>query len=90
VYGNAITQLRRTLVERLHLRPLQDIRTGRDCQFCRQSDPEFEKRNALDRLVRSERNHTATAHMSENGYIKHRLLEIDVGVGLPLSNTPSA
>jgi len=77
-------------VERLHLRPLQDIRTGRDCEFCRQSDPEFEKRTPLDRLVRSERNDTATAHMSENGYVKHRLLEMDVRVGFPLFNIPSS
>ena len=77
-------------MERLHLRPLQDIRTGRDCEFCRQSDPEFEKRTPLDRLVRSERNDTATAHMSENGYVKHRLLEMDVRVGFPLFNIPSS
>ena len=68
-------------MERLHLRPLHDIRTGRDCQFCRQSDVEFEKRNPLDRLVLSERDDTASAHMTENGYVKHRLREIDVRVG---------
>ena len=55
-----------------------------------QSDPEFEKRTPLDRLVRSERNDTATAHMSENGYVKHRLLEMDVRVGFPLFNIPSS
>ena len=65
-------------MERLHLRPLQDIRTGRDCQFCRRSDPDFGKRNPMDRLVCSKQHDTAAAQLSENGYVKHRMLEIEV------------
>ena len=49
---------------------------GRECQFCQHSDPHFGKRDPLDRLVCSELNDTAAAHMSENGYIEHRLLEV--------------
>ena len=68
-------------MERLHLRPLQDNRTGRDCQFCRRSDPDFEKRDPMDRLVCSKQD-TATAHISENGYVRHRMLEIEVRLGV--------
>jgi hypothetical protein len=68
-------------MERLHLRPVKDTRTGRDCEFCRYSDPDFEKRNPIDRLVCSEQD-TATAHMSENGYVRHRMLEIEVRLGV--------
>jgi hypothetical protein len=69
-------------MERLHLRPLQDTRTGRDCQFCRHSDPDFGKRNAMDKLVGSKQDDTAAAHMTENGYVTHRMLEIEVRLGV--------
>jgi hypothetical protein len=64
-------------MERLHLRPVHDTRMGRDCQFCKYSDPEFENRNLLDRLVCSKQNDTAEAHMTENGYVRHRILELE-------------
>jgi hypothetical protein len=68
-------------MERLHLRPPQDARIGRDCEFCRHSDPDFEKRNPLDRLVCYKQD-TATAHMSENGYVRHLMLEIEIRLGV--------
>jgi hypothetical protein len=68
-------------MERLHLRPPQDARTGRDCEFCRHSDPDFAKRNPLDRLVCCKQD-TATAHMSENGYVRHLMLEIEIRLGV--------
>ena len=43
-------------MDRLHCRPHQDTRTGRDRRFCQSSDPEFGKRNPQDRLVRSKQN----------------------------------
>ncbi len=77
-------------MERLHLRPQQDTRTGRDCQFCRQSDPDFGERNAMDKLVGSKHEDTAAAHISENGYVRHLMLEIEVRLGVtefgPLPN----
>jgi hypothetical protein len=68
-------------MERLHLRPMQDTRTGHDCQFCQRSDPDFERRNLIDKLVCSKQD-TAAAHMSENGYVRHRMLEIEVRLGV--------
>jgi len=68
-------------MDRLHLRPLQDTHTGRDCKFCQHSDPEFGQHDPLDKLVCSKQNDTATAHMTENGYVRHRLLEREVRLG---------
>ena len=73
-------------MDRLHRKPQpKETRTGRDCQFCRHFDPDFRKHNPMDKLVCSERSDTATAHMTENGYIGHRLLEIRMRMG-PLPN----
>jgi hypothetical protein len=65
-------------MDRIHLRPRPDTRTGRDCRFCKDSDPEFQNRTPIDRLVVSKQDDTAAAHMTENGYVRHRLLEIEV------------
>ena len=56
----------------------QDTRMGRDCQFCKRADPEFGRRDPLDRMVFSELNYTAAGHITENGHIRHRMLEIEI------------
>ena len=67
----------------LNSEPLpKETRTGRDCQFCRCFGPEFGKRDLMDRLVHSEVQHTATARLTKNDHIKHRLLEITMRLGL--------
>jgi hypothetical protein len=53
-----------------------DTRTGRDCQFCFHSDPDFSKRKPMDRLVVSKQEDSAAAHLTEDGYVKHRLAEL--------------
>ena len=50
---------------------------GRDCQFCRHSGSSIENRNPVDRLVCSKQDDTAAAHMTENGYVRHRMLELE-------------
>jgi hypothetical protein len=50
--------------------------TGRDCQFCHRVDPDFTKRDPMDRLVLSKLDDTAAAHLPEDGYIKHRIAEL--------------
>lgn len=52
----------------------RDSRAGRDCKFCSQFDPEFAKRNPIDRWVEVE--DSASSHLSENGHVRHRLFEI--------------
>lgn len=54
----------------------KDTRTGRDCQFCYRVDPEFVKRDPMDRLVMSHLDDTAAAHLTEDGYVKHRIAEL--------------
>ena len=54
----------------------KDYRTGRDCQFCQQFDPEFMKRSPIDRSVQQDLEDSANSHLSENGHIRHRISEI--------------
>jgi len=54
----------------------QDTRTGRECQFCRNMDPAFFGRQPMDRLVQSKLEDVASAHMTEEGYLKHRIAEL--------------
>jgi hypothetical protein len=54
----------------------KDTRTGRDCQFCYRADPDFSKRYPMDRLVLSMLDDTAAAHLTEDGYVKHRIAEL--------------
>jgi hypothetical protein len=72
-------------MERVHLkpgpqtrRPRPETRTGRDCLFCRHSDPNFAMRATHYRLVTSNEDDSATAHMTENGYVQHRSLEVRI------------
>lgn len=53
-----------------------DTRSGCLCEFCRQLDPHFRKRRPMDQLVASNRRHTASAHLTEDGYVRHRMLEV--------------
>jgi hypothetical protein len=64
-------------MDRLHRKPQnEETRTGRDCRFCQRSDPYFGERDPMDRLVSSELNDSAAAHMTEDGYVKHRIQDI--------------
>ena len=53
-----------------------DVPTGRECQFCRDADRNFDSRPQGDKLVHSKLDDTASAHLTEDGYVKHRMLEI--------------
>ena len=70
----------------------KDTPPGRDCQFCRHADPDFAKRDPMDRLVLSMLDDTAAAHITEDGYVKHRIAELmkkrvfgTIDAGLPKS-----
>ena len=54
----------------------KDTRIGRECQFCCAIDPDFTKRDPKDRLVLFNREDTASAHLTEDGYVKHRIAEL--------------
>ena len=53
-----------------------DTRSSRLCEFCQEHDPKFHERRALDQVVAMSRKHTASAHMTEDGYVRHRMLEL--------------
>ena len=54
----------------------QDTRNGRECQFCSHMDPAFSQRKAIDRLVQEKLPDIAAAHLTEDGYVQHRIAEL--------------
>ena len=54
----------------------KDTPPGRDCEFCYRVDPDFSKRDAMDRLVLAMLDDTAAAHLTEDGDVKHRIAEL--------------
>jgi len=64
-----------------------DTRSGCPCQFCMNLDPQFPKRHPMDQIVRTNREHTAAAHLTEDGYVRHRVLELSLLRG---RNAPAA
>jgi len=53
-----------------------DTRSSRPCEFCRDHDPQFPARRPLDQMVATSRKAIASAHLTEDGYVRHRVLEL--------------
>ena len=53
-----------------------DTRSSRPCEFCRELDPHFPERRPLDQMVAISRKAIASAHLTEDGYVRHRMLEL--------------
>ena len=53
-----------------------DTRSSRPCEFCQELDPHFPTRRPLDQMVVSARKPVASAHITEDGYVRHRILEL--------------
>jgi hypothetical protein len=53
-----------------------DTRSSRPCEFCRELDPQFTHRRPLDQMVATTRKPIASAHLTEDGYVRHRILEL--------------
>ena len=53
-----------------------DTRSSRPCEFCRELDPQFLQRRAPDQMVATSRKAIASAHLTEDGYVRHRMLEL--------------
>ncbi len=53
-----------------------DTRSSRPCEYCREFDPQFRERRPLDQMVASSRKAIASAHLTEDGYVRHRMLEL--------------
>ena len=53
-----------------------EVRSSRPCEFCRELDPQFPHRHPIDQVVSASRKSTASAHLSEEGYVRHRIAEL--------------
>jgi len=53
-----------------------DTRSSRPCEFCQQFDPQFPHRRPPDQMIGSTRKPVASAHLTEDGYVRHRLVEL--------------
>ena len=60
-----------------------EVRSGKLCGFCQQLDPNFHKRSPLDQMVGTSRQDSASAHLTEDGYVRHRMLELNLLVSRP-------
>src|SRR5579862_7683201 len=64
-------------VDLYHRRPQHtDSRNGRECGFCAKMDPNFNSRRTIDRMVVHKQDDTASAHLTEDGYVRHRIAEL--------------
>jgi len=63
-----------------------DTRSSRPCEFCRELDPQFTRRATVDQMVATTRKASASAHLTEDGYVRHRILELrQMSARAPLS-----
>jgi hypothetical protein len=53
-----------------------DTRSSRPCEFCKELDPQFRHREPVDQMVISSRKAVASSHITEDGYVRHRILEL--------------
>jgi hypothetical protein len=53
-----------------------DPQSGNPCEFCRTFDPSFDARKPVDQLVVGRENNTAWGHLTEEGHVRHRLIEL--------------
>ena len=64
-----------------HLDPIAkkrfEVRSCRPCEFCRDLDPEFSHRHPMDQMVGANRKSSASGHLTEDGYVRHRIVELN-------------
>ena len=61
-------------MDHFHREVISDTRTAKPCQFCKTADPDFSKRRPLDQFVQE--TDTAASHITEDGHVRHRILEL--------------
>jgi hypothetical protein len=63
-------------IDRTVIHRFDTPRSSRPCEFCQELDPQFRQRRPLDQMVASSRKANAAAHLTEDGYVRHRVLEL--------------
>ena len=53
-----------------------EVRSCKPCEFCKELDPQFPHRHPADQMVGASRRSVASAHLTEDGYVQHRILEL--------------
>jgi len=53
-----------------------ELRSSRPCEFCKELDPQFPHRHPLDQAVSVSRKTSAASHLTEDGYVRHRMVEL--------------
>jgi len=53
-----------------------EVRASRPCEFCKELDPQFPHRHPLDQVIAANRKSAASGHLTEDGYVRHRMLEL--------------
>ncbi len=75
----------------LHRRPQErDTRTGQECLFCARLDPNFGQRRTIDKLVQHNLDDSASAHLTEDGYVKHRMVQISKRLSVKIPQSGAA
>lgn len=54
-----------------------EVRSCRPCEFCQELDPQFHHRHPMDQMVSANRKSSASAHLTEDGYVRHRIVELN-------------
>ena len=70
----------------------QDTRNARPCAYCQQTDNDFLQRRSSDQMVVCGLRDVASAHLTEEGFLRHRMLELRIlaaRLGTPILFDPS-
>ena len=54
---------------------IENTRSAQPCEFCREHDRDFLARRLIDQMV-APKKAAAAAHLTEDGYVRHRILEL--------------
>jgi hypothetical protein len=63
-------------IDQIFRKKRTEARSSRPCEFCKELDPQFPHRHPLDQMVGLSRKSTASAHLTEDGYVRHRMVEL--------------
>jgi len=63
-----------------HIEPIRkkrfEVRSSHPCEFCKELDPQFPHRHPMDQEVSFNGKSSASAHLTEDGYVRHRMVEL--------------